>query len=167
MMAKEDPQMAGENNNVAAAVGVEAVDGVKTKATKKQNSPKRETAIAEATHAASKAASVKTPGTPRKTYSERERAEKLNLIGTQVAQGRATLQEAIKSTGISVQTYYQWKRNGAPATTKVAKAVSGGYELAELVQLEAENQQLRGLLAEKLRAENLELRKRLGLDKST
>ncbi|PDT41633.1 transcriptional regulator, partial [Sinorhizobium fredii] len=36
--------------------------------------------------------------------------------------------------------------------------------LADLVQLEEENQRLRKRLAEKLRAENAELRKRLGLD---
>ena len=164
-MAKEDPQMADENNNVATA-GVEAVDGVKAKAVKKQRSPKREKARAETVPAALTTATAKTRGTQRKTYSERERAEKLTLIGTQVAKGKATLQEAIKSTGISVQTYYQWKRNGAPAANTVAKAVSGGHELAELVQLEAENQKLRGQLAEKLRAENVELRKRLGLEKS-
>lgn len=39
-----------------------------------------------------------------------------------------------------------------------------GDELADLVQLEEENQRLRKRLAEKLRAENAELRKRLGLE---
>ena len=53
-----------------------------------------------------------------------------------------------------------------PRRPASSKAVSGGHELAELVQLEAENQKLRGQLAEKLRAENVELRKRLGLEKS-
>ncbi|QOF75046.1 transcriptional regulator (plasmid) [Aminobacter sp. SR38] len=158
--------MADENNNVAAASGVEAVDGVKAKTTKKQRSPKREKALAETVPTASTTTTAKTQGSQRKTYSERERAEKLTLIGTQVAKGTATLHEAIKSAGISVPAYYRWKRNGAPAAKKVAKAVSGGHELAELVQLEAENQKLRGQLAEKLRAENVELRKRLGLEQS-
>ncbi|MCW1414162.1 SyrB-like regulator, partial [Rhizobium sp. 1AS11] len=36
--------------------------------------------------------------------------------------------------------------------------------LSDLVELEAENIRLRSLLADKLRAENTELRKRLGLD---
>ncbi|MQV38422.1 transcriptional regulator, partial [Sinorhizobium meliloti] len=36
--------------------------------------------------------------------------------------------------------------------------------LAALVELEEENQRLRKMLAEKLRAENAELRKRLGQD---
>ena len=37
-------------------------------------------------------------------------------------------------------------------------------EMADLLQLEEENQRLRRLLAEKLRAENADLRKRLKLD---
>ncbi len=38
-------------------------------------------------------------------------------------------------------------------------------EIADLIQLEEENQRLRKLLSEKLRAENADLRKRLGLDR--
>jgi putative transposase len=41
--------------------------------------------------------------------------------------------------------------------------VLAGDELADLVQLEQENLRLRKVLAEKLRAENADLRKRLGL----
>jgi hypothetical protein len=43
-------------------------------------------------------------------------------------------------------------------------ATSGGDEMADLLQLEAENQKLRKMLAEKLRAENADLRKKLNLD---
>ena len=43
-------------------------------------------------------------------------------------------------------------------------ATSAGDEMADLLQLEAENQKLRRLLAEKLRAENADLRKKLNLD---
>ncbi|ASY60887.1 hypothetical protein SJ05684_a40180 (plasmid) [Sinorhizobium sojae CCBAU 05684] len=39
-----------------------------------------------------------------------------------------------------------------------------GDDLADLIQLEKENLRLRNLLSDKLRAENAELRKRLGLD---
>ena len=39
-----------------------------------------------------------------------------------------------------------------------------GDEISDLLQLEEENQRLRKLLAEKLRAENADLRKRLKLD---
>ncbi len=43
-------------------------------------------------------------------------------------------------------------------------AAEAGDEMADLLQLEEENQRLRKLLAEKLRAENTDLRKRLKLD---
>jgi len=148
-----------DENSVPAADGVEASDGVKAITVKKQRSPKRNKA--EMVPAASKVAPVKTPSPLRRTFSDSEKAEKLDLIGKQVAKGKAPLKEAIKSAGISVPTYYQWKRSEKPA----AKSVSGGgHELAELVQLEEENQRLRMLLAEKLKAENVELRKRLRLD---
>lgn len=45
-----------------------------------------------------------------------------------------------------------------------AAAAAASYEMADLVQLEEENHRLRKLLAEKLRAENADLRKRLKLD---
>ncbi|WP_341538104.1 transposase, partial [Sinorhizobium medicae] len=71
------------------------------------------------------------------------------------------------SAGISEQTYYHWKGAGKPGEQKAGnstKSLPVGDELADLVQLEEENQRLRKRLAEKLRAENAELRKRLGLD---
>jgi hypothetical protein len=43
-------------------------------------------------------------------------------------------------------------------------ATLAGDEMVDLLQLEAENQKLRKLLAEKLRAENADLRKKLNLD---
>lgn len=157
-----------DDENNASAVTGETGEAI---AAKKQKSPRRNKAAAETVRAASEPAPVETPGTKRKTYSESEKAEKLKLIGKKVAEGKSPLQEVVKSAGISVQTYYQWKRNEKPAAKKtekpaarkVEKAASGSHELAELVQLEAENNRLRALLAEKLRAENLELRKRLGM----
>jgi cytoskeletal protein RodZ len=51
------------------------------------------------------------------------------------------------------------------AVTQAAHAVPAAMdEMADLLQLEEENQRLRKLLAEKLRAENADLRKRLNLD---
>lgn len=52
-------------------------------------------------------------------------------------------------------------RKSAPAAA--VEATSAGDELADLLQLEEENQRLRKLLAEKLRAENADLRKKLNL----
>ncbi|AUX79300.1 transposase [Sinorhizobium fredii] len=101
----------------------------------------------------------------KRGYSDNERAEKLAAIEARTSGGE-TLKAAIKGAGISEQTYYQWKRAGAPVEEPKAKAeANAGLEtLADLVALEEENQRLRIRLAEKLRAENVELRKRLGLD---
>jgi hypothetical protein len=54
----------------------------------------------------------------------------------------------------------------APRAVQAAPAVPAvpSDEMADILQLEAENQRLRKLLAEKLRAENADLRKRLKLD---
>ncbi|MDK1494398.1 transposase [Sinorhizobium sp. 7-81] len=147
--------MADESNAGPVTADPEAVTEVKVPTAKKPKSPRRQKAAAEP--APSKAAK------PRR-YSEQERNEKLKLIETQVNEGKSTLKDAIKSAGISEQTYYQWKRTAKPVEQQAEGSVPTGDELADLVQLEAENQRLRKLLAEKLRAENAELRKRLGLD---
>ncbi|MCW0001522.1 transposase [Pararhizobium sp. YC-54] len=105
-------------------------------------------------------------GKPKKRgYSDSERAEKIAEIEAR-ASGGESLKAAIKQAGISEQTYYQWRRAATPAPEPTAKAeASSGIDtLADLVALEEENQRLRLQLAEKLRAENAELRKRLGLD---
>lgn len=106
------------------------------------------------------------PAAKRRGYSEQERSEKLRLIETKVSEGN-TLKDAIKSAGISEQTYYHWKsaaKSAAREDIERTTPLSAGDEFAELVQLEEENQRLRKQLAEKLRTENTELRKRLGLD---
>ncbi|QFI68712.1 hypothetical protein EKH55_3838 [Sinorhizobium alkalisoli] len=116
--------------------------------------------------AASEPVQSKTSAAKRRGYTEQEKSEKLKLIATRVTGGN-TLKDAIKSAGISEQTYYHWKGAAKPVEqkdTKSTKPLPAGDELADLVQLEEENRRLRKLLAEKLRAENAELRKRLGLD---
>lgn len=90
----------------------------------------------------------------RKVYSEQERAQKLAQIEKSVGRGAST-KSAVGQAGISEQTYYQWKKT-------VASAPTGG-ELKDLVALEAENERLKKLLAERLRKENAELKKKLGL----
>lgn len=55
------------------------------------------------------------------------------------------------------------RKMGAPtAIAETKSAADAGDEMADLLQLELENRNLRKLLAEKLRAENADLRKRLG-----
>lgn len=103
--------------------------------------------------------------TKKRGYSASERAEKLASIEARAASGE-TLKAAIRHAGLSEQTYYKWKRAAAPAQEPAAEpeVTSRSDTLADLVALEEENQRLRIQLAEKLRGENAELRKRLGLD---
>ena len=110
-------------------------------------SPAKEPAAAEA------------PAKARR-YSEIERSQKVEVIDADLAKG-ATLRAAVKSAGVSEQTYYQWKR--IAKTSQETEQTSHNIAFADLVELEAENQRLRRQLAEKLRRENEELRKRLGL----
>ncbi len=91
--------------------------------------------------------------TVRKIYSEKERAQKLDEIEKQTDRGES-VKAAVKKAGISEQTYYQWKK---------AAGQTLGDELKDLVKLEEENARLKKLLADRLRKENAELRKKLGL----
>lgn len=92
--------------------------------------------------------------TGRKVYTPIERSQRLSQIEMSIA-GGATLKHAVGQTGISEQTYYQWKKAAAP--------VQDSGELKDLLALEEENKRLKNLLAERLRKENAELRKKLGL----
>lgn len=56
------------------------------------------------------------------------------------------------------------KRTATARPTPSAQPTVALDEMADLLQLEEENQRLRRLLAEKLRAENADLKKRLKLD---
>jgi len=151
--------MADESNAAPVAEAGATDAEVKAPTAKRQRSPRPQ-------KAASEPAQSKTSAAKRRGYSEQEKSKKLRLIETQVGEG-GTLKDAIKSAGISEQTYYHWKGAAKPAEpkgTKSTKPNPAGDELADLVQLEEENQRLRKQLAEKLRAENAELRKRLGLN---
>ncbi|RWJ60429.1 MAG: transposase [Mesorhizobium sp.] len=92
--------------------------------------------------------------TGRKVHSEKERAQKLAQIAKSIS-GGATLKSAVKQAGISEQTYYHWKKAAAPAAPS--------DELMDLLALEDENKQLKRLLAERLRKENAELKRKLGI----
>jgi putative transposase len=94
-----------------------------------------------------------------RSLSDQEKLERIGQIDVQVAGGE-TLKSAVKRAGISDQTYYQWKKATAQAPEP---SVSDDDEFVDFIQLEEENRQLRKLLSEKLRAENAELRKRLGM----
>lgn len=55
------------------------------------------------------------------------------------------------------------KRAPRKASSATMLAISEGDDLADLLKLEEENKRLRKTLAEKLRAENADLKKRIGL----
>ncbi|CZT36559.1 transposase [Rhizobium sp. 9140] len=112
-------------------------------------------------------------------HTPSERAEKIRRIEDSLAKDGLSLKAAVEAVGISDQTYYQWKRAEKPSDVSSTPSASSGpsvsspsatppasvgSELAELIKLEEENQRLRQLLGEKLRAENAELRRRLELD---
>lgn len=124
----------------------------KPKAEAKQHASKR--ATRKAAEPATDVATVSARAT-RKSHSAKERAQKLAQIEKAIA-GRSSIKSAVAKAGISEQTYYLWKKAAAPAQN------SG--DLKDLVALEDENKRLKGLLAERLRKENAELKKRLGLD---
>ncbi|NTI46149.1 transposase [Agrobacterium rhizogenes] len=154
-----------DESNTGAIAAVVGQDGVaKASTTKKQKSPPRKKEAANLVGAASKATAARSPIVKSKRSSEQERTEKLKMIEMRVAEGTATLKDVIKSAGISEQTYYNWKRAVRPVDQENKQPIPVGDEFADLVQLERENQRLRQILAEKLRAENAELRKRLGLE---
>lgn len=151
--------MAEEN---IAAVSMAAEDApAKATERKKRNAHKRQKAAPDSPRTPSKASSVKTPTKTR--FSAEEKRAKLEFIEAQVA-GASTLKDAVKTAGISEQTYYNWKNSVKPDREASGDSLPASDGFAELVEIEAENQRLRKLLSEKLRAENTDLRKKLGLD---
>ncbi|NTJ11627.1 SyrB-like regulator [Rhizobium lusitanum] len=145
--------MTDENNTGSIAEAVETDAPAKTPAAKKQRAPRRQKAVAEATVATSTAEAVKVP------RGHRKRGE-----------------QAAETTPVPVETPVVNQRktrgpNKGPKKTRAARqtgqaakaSVLATDEFADLVQLEEENKRLRKTLADKLRAENADLRKRLGL----
>nr|WMD00053.1 transposase [Aminobacter niigataensis] len=153
-----DPQEAETAEAVAEAPASVDAPEPKKKAPrpKKAKSAPKSWIAKEAVIPASKA--VDTQRAParakRKTYSENERAQLLAKIQKAIGVG-VSIKAAVGEAGISEQTYYQWKR----ATETVAPAA----DLNDLLALEEENKQLKKQLAERLRHENAELKKKLGL----
>ncbi|WP_244554970.1 transposase [Mesorhizobium prunaredense] len=138
------------------AAKLETLEKKKAKRSPKAKAEPRPAARKNAPSAASEAkeAPAATVRAGRKTYSEKERAQMLALIQKSIS-GGDTHKSAVKQAGISEQTYYQWKKASPPAPV--------GDDLKDLVALEEENKRLKSLLAERLRKENAELKRKLGL----
>jgi len=115
----------------------------------------------KAAEAASKAAPAATPSveSKRNKYTPAQRASILASIEKATKDGKTTLKAALQQSKVSEQTYYNWKN---AATKKASVPGASSDDLSSLVALEAENLKLRQELAAKLRAENEELRRRLG-----
>ncbi len=95
-------------------------------------------------------------------YTPAERASLLASIEKAIKSGKSTLKVALQQANVGEQTYYNWKNATAKALPTGNSSASD--DLSALVALEAENTRLRKELATKLRAENAELRRRLGQD---
>lgn len=81
--------------------------------------------------------------------------------GTAGKQKRGRKPKSIDAASPAKRTAVKRAQKLVQAAPVVPAAID---DMAELLQLEEENQRLRKLLAEKLRAENADLRKRLQLD---
>ena len=90
----------------------------------------------------------------RKVYSKNERAQILATIEKATVRG-VSIKTAVSEAGVSEQTYYHWK--------KAVGTAAAPADLNDLIALEEENKQLKKQLAERLRQENAELKKKLGL----
>ncbi|MBO9102008.1 MULTISPECIES: SyrB-like regulator [Rhizobium] len=113
-------------------------------ASKKQRAPRRSKAEIEA------AAAAKTPKVRQKRIGKAEAAP---------VSGTTTVAAATKKTVAKGPA--NAKPVSQPATPPAP--LNAADEMADLLQLEEENKKLRQALAEKLRAENADLRKRLGV----
>lgn len=91
--------------------------------------------------------------------SSSDKSKILDRIADLIGGGQQTLNKALQQTGISKRTYYSWKKAALVQAPAEANAPLGLSE--EIAQLEAENKRYRKMLADRLRVENAELRKRL------
>ncbi len=146
----DSTQAATETPAVAEAPKPKA----KTPRVKKEKSASKPRAAKAAAKAVAAEPEPAPAGGKRKTYSTAERTKKITQIERLTA-GGASIKKATSDAGISEQTYYRWLSATAPAPE------SDG--LKDLVVLEEENKSLKRQLAEKLRKENAELKRKLGI----
>ncbi len=143
-----------EESNTDAIVGVTATNGQTEKtAVKKQRAPRRTKAAAEPATVASE----ETTSKPAKV-TRRKRGEKAASTTAEPAKTRgrpATRTTTAKPAGRG--------KAAAPVSRKPKASNTAIDEIADLIQLEDENKKLRKTLADKLRKENADLRKRLGI----
>lgn len=141
--------MADESN--ANSTTAAAVTDAPTKAPepKKQRAPRRPKAATDMMGGLT----VAKPPRGRRKRSEQTAGETVSSAEIPVV-GMRRAKAVIKEDGRKMQ---------AKRAEQRAAPVAALDEMADLIELEEENKRLRKTLAEKLRAENADLRKRLGL----
>jgi putative transposase len=146
--------MADENNTGSTATEVMSADVAATPTPKKQRAKRGQKTLSEAVPA-SPSTAVKSPRAYRKKSGEQVVEAQLTSVETPAA-GKTLKNDGRKSVG----------RNKAitKANPTPKPAATDLDEMADLIQLEDENKRLRKALSDKLRAENVDLRKRLGLN---
>ncbi|MBX5213980.1 SyrB2 regulator [Rhizobium sp. NLR10a] len=143
--------MADENNTSPAAGAAETSAPINADV-KKKRAPRRQKQAAEPASAATEAVTEPAPASGAAKPVGRGRGRKPKSIEAKPSDGKGTL----KGRGRNKIA------KPAPQTAKASAPVID--ELEDLIHLEEENKRLRKLLADKLRQENTDLRKRLGLD---
>lgn len=142
--------MADENNTGSVTGAAEITTPAKT-GTRKQRAPRRQKATAELAAAGSQSLTEQPPAASAAMADGRGRRGRRKTTETKAVDGRSTRKGAPRKT--TAKPVEQAATTSAPAFD----------ELEDLLQLEEENKRLRKTLAEKLRQENAELRRRLGL----
>lgn len=134
-----------------------------------ENNTDNTTTIVEATTPAETAPAKRRGGRPKKVASETI-AETAEANVAQPTTGRsrgkgktASVKASKKPVGVAKSRKAAAAKNAGKEDHPAAASVQGIDEIADLLQLEEENLRLRKALSEKLRAENADLRKRLGL----
>lgn len=133
--------MADELSTPPASDAVGTDTAVKTPAVKKTRAPRRPKAVAEV-------ATSEAVAPPKGRRGGRRKVEAVEVVAAPTEAKRKGRGPAKAAT--------------APKASKPVATVSVSDDLADLLQLEEENKRLRKTLAEKLRAENADLRKRIG-----
>ncbi|MBD0415590.1 transcriptional regulator [Oryzicola mucosus] len=146
MTTESDAQETGMADEIDTMSTAEAAATVETPIAPKQRKPRAKKAAAEAAPASDNTVTAPA-GASNGDGGKQKRGRKAKAVEAPASAKRA----------------YQ-KRAPKAAQTAAAEPTVASDEMADLLQLEAENQKLRKLLAEKLRAENADLRKRLKLD---
>ncbi|MBY3219466.1 transcriptional regulator [Rhizobium laguerreae] len=138
--ALQETTMADENNTM---INADTPAAAAPDVPKKVRKPRAKKAVPETTSAA---VSVQPAAASNATAGTQKRRRKAKADEGATSAKRAPVKRAPKAMQAAT-----------------APSVAAVDEFADLLQLEAENQRLRKLLAEKLRAENADLRKRLNL----